>query len=118
MPRKPRLDVPGTLHHVIARGIERKPIFLDDTDRSLFLMRLKKVFLSTDARCLAWTFMPNHVHLLLRTGEVRLPKIMKRILTGYAMNFNSRHMRHGHLFQNRYKSILCQEDTYFLELVR
>ena len=62
--------------------------------------------------------MPNHFHLLLRTGNVAIATVMRRVLTGYAVGFNRRHHRHGHLFQNRYKSILCQEDPYFLELVR
>ncbi|MFB0532681.1 MAG: transposase, partial [Desulfatiglandales bacterium] len=57
-------------------------------------------------------------HLLLRTGGVPIATIMRRLLTRYAVTFNRRHRRHGHLFQNRYKSILCQEDPYLLELVR
>ena len=62
--------------------------------------------------------MPNHVHLLLRTGLMPLATVMKRLLTGYAQYFNRRHKRCGHLFQNRYKSILCEEEPYFLELFR
>ena len=61
---------------------------------------------------------PNHLHLLLRTGVTPIATVMRRLLTGYAVNFNHRHRRHGQLFQNRYKSILCQEDLYLLELVR
>ena len=60
----------------------------------------------------------QHAHILLRTGQTPLPTVMRRLLTGYAVSHNRRHRRHGHLFQNRYKSILCQEDTYLLELVR
>ncbi len=56
--------------------------------------------------------------LHLRTGEVPLSTVMRRLLTGYAVTYNHRHLRHGQLFQNRYKSILCQEDSYLLELVR
>ena len=62
--------------------------------------------------------MTNHFHLLLRTGAAPIATVMRRLLTGYAVSFNRRHRRHGHLFQNRYKSILCQEDPYLLELVR
>jgi len=62
--------------------------------------------------------MPNHFHLLLRTGSVPISSVMRRLLTGYAGSFNRRYRRHGHLFQNRYKSILCQEDAYLLNLVR
>ena len=68
--------------------------------------------------CFAWALMTNHFHLLLRTGTAPISTVMRRLLTGYAVNFNRRHRRHGHLFQNRYKSILCQEDAYLLELVR
>jgi putative transposase len=62
--------------------------------------------------------MTNHLHLSLRTGSAPIATVMRRLLTGYAVSFNRRHRRHGHLFQNRYKSILCQEDPYLLELVR
>jgi len=68
--------------------------------------------------CFAWSLMTNHFHLLLRTGPVPISTVMRRLLTGYAMHYNRRHRRSGHLFQNRYKSILCQEDSYLLELVR
>jgi putative transposase len=61
---------------------------------------------------------PNHFHLLLRTGPVPISTVMRRLLTGYALWYNRTHRRHGHLFQNRFKSILCQEDVYLLELVR
>ncbi|OQY43757.1 MAG: transposase, partial [Desulfobacteraceae bacterium 4572_87] len=61
--------------------------------------------------------MTNHVHLLLRTGKVPIASVMRRLLTGYAVKFNRKHNRHGHLFQNRYKSILCEEDAYLIQLV-
>ena len=67
---------------------------------------------------LAWSLMPNHFHLLVRTGATPLSSVMKKPLTGYVVNFNRRHKRHGYLFQNRYKSIVCDEERYLLELVR
>jgi REP element-mobilizing transposase RayT len=118
MPRNARIDAPGALHHIIVRGIERRKIFNDDIDRINFLDRLGKVLPETDTKCFAWALIPNHFHLLLRTGACPLSTVMRRLLTGHAMNFNRRHRRSGQLFQNRYKSILCQEDTYLLELVR
>ncbi len=118
MPRKARIDAPGALHHIIVRGIERRNIFLDDVDRENFLARLGAVIEDTQTACFAWALIPNHVHLLLRTGDGPISRVMQRLLTGYAVSFNRRHRRHGHLFQNRYKSILCQEDAYLLELVR
>ncbi len=118
MPRQSRIDTPGALHHVICRGIYRQNIFTDKEDYALFLKRLGDLLISTQTSCFAWALIPNHFHLLLRTGNVPISGVMKRLLTGYAVNFNRRHHRYGHLFQNRYKSILCQEDAYLLELVR
>ena len=118
MPRHARLDAPGALHHVICRGIERQAIVRDDTDRAAFVERLGGVLGATGTPCYAWAVLSNHIHLLLRTGGVPLTTVMRRVLTGYAGAFNRRHGRHGYLFQNRYKSILCQEEPYLLELVR
>ncbi len=72
----------------------------------------------TKTACYAWALMSNHVHMLLRTGDTALSTFMARLLTGYAAGFNRRHKRTGHLFQNRYRSIICQEDAYLKELVR
>lgn len=118
MPRKARIDAPGALHHIIARGIARRKVFDDNADRDFFVERLGKVLSDTETQCFAWALIPNHFHLLLKTGTTPISTVMKRLLTGYAMHYNRSHNRHGHLFQNRYKSILCQEDSYLLELVR
>ena len=109
MPRKARIDAPGALHHIIIRGIERKPIFKDNRDYQNFIERLGNILTDTNTPCFAWTLMKNHVHLLLRTWNTPISTVMRRMLTGYAQQFNRRHKRHGHLFKNRYKSILCQE---------
>jgi len=118
MPRQPRLDVPGLLQHVMARGIERRKIFRDDKDRKAFLERLALILEETQTQCYAWAILPNHFHLLLRSGSTPLSKVMRRLMTGYAVTFNKRYKRSGHLFQNRYKSIICEEDPYLLELIR
>ena len=118
MPRQPRLDAPGLLQHVMARGIERRKIFLDDKDRESFLERFANILEETQTQCYAWALIPNHFHLLLRTGPTPLSKVMRRLMTGYAVTFNKRHKRSGHLFQNRYKSVVCEEDPYLLELIR
>ncbi|MFO7687166.1 MAG: transposase [Desulfobacterales bacterium] len=118
MPRKSRIDASGALHHIIGRGIDRNLIFRDDLDRDRFLERLGALLSETQTACYAWALMPNHFHLLLRTGVSPVSGLMRRLLTGYAVVYNHRHRRCGHLFQNRYKSILCQEETYLLELVR
>ncbi len=118
MPRGPRLDTSGAIHHVMARGIEGRSIFSDDRDRQDWVDRLAVVGPETGLAVFAWALLPNHVHLLVRTGKRPLATTMRRLLTGYAGTFNRRHKRSGHLFQNRYKSILVEEEPYLLELVR
>jgi putative transposase len=118
MPRRARIDAPGALHHIMCRGIERREIFRDEADRNYFVKRFGRLVSETKTACYAWALLPNHFHLLLKTGNLPISTVMRRLLTGYAVSFNRRHHRTGHLFQNRYKSILCQEDAYLLELVR
>jgi len=95
MPRHARLDAPGTLHHVMGRGIERTKIFQTDTDRNDFVTRLAALCEKGNLVVYAWALMPNHFHLLLRTGARPLFQSMKRLLTGYVVNFNLRHKRYG-----------------------
>ncbi|MGD0489630.1 MAG: transposase [Syntrophorhabdales bacterium] len=118
MPRKPRLDIEGALHHVMVRGIERCKLFRSKKDYEDLIRRFQDVFTSGKATVYAWVLIPNHVHLLIRTGVEPLSRVMRKILTGYAVSFNRRHKRTGHLFQNRFKSILVEEEPYFLQLVR
>jgi REP element-mobilizing transposase RayT len=118
MPRRARLDAPGTLHHVMVRGIERGKIIDDDSDRENFVSRLGQLAADTHTAIYAWALMSNHAHILLRSSTFGLSDFMRRFLTGYAISYNRRHRRWGHLFQNRYKSIICEEDSYFKELVR
>jgi len=100
------------------RGIERRKIFDDDKDRENFIERLSILLPETKTQCCAWSFLSNHAHFLLRSGPAGIAALMRRLLTGYAVFYNRRHKRHGQLFQNRYKSIICQEDLYLRELVR
>jgi putative transposase len=102
----------------MARGIERRKLFLDDKDRQSLLDRLAIILEEIQTQCYAWPLIPNHFHLLLRTGPTPLSKVMRKLMTGYAVTFNKRHKRAGHLFQNRYKSVVCEEDAYLLELIR
>ncbi|MBW2480333.1 MAG: transposase [Deltaproteobacteria bacterium] len=118
MPRQSRLDAPGVLHHVMGRGIEKRNIFINDADRHDFIERLGALSNEGAMDIYAWALLPNHFHLLCKTRNRPLASSMRKLLTGYVVNFNHRHRRHGHLFQNRYKSIVCQEDKYFKELVR
>jgi REP element-mobilizing transposase RayT len=102
----------------MVRGIEGRSIFRDDRDRDDFVRRLGEVAIAKDLTIYAWALLPNHFHLLLRTGRTPLARAMRSLLTGYAGTFNRRHGRRGHLFQNRYKSIVVEEEPYLLELVR
>ncbi|NTW68236.1 MAG: hypothetical protein HGB23_00120 [Chlorobiaceae bacterium] len=117
MPRGARLDAPGTLHHVMVRGIEGNSIVFDDADRAFFVSRMGKIATATATKIYAWALMTNHAHILLRSGAAGLSTFMRKLLTCYAAGFNRTHNRHGHLFQNRYKSIVCEEEPYFLRLV-
>ena len=100
------------------RGMEGTPIFRQDSDRQTFLDRLGKLIVATGTTILAWVLMDNHVHLLIFSGPKGISQIMRRLLTGYAIYYNRRYSRKGHLFQDRYKSIVCDKDSYLLELVR
>ena len=113
-----RLDTPGALHHVMARGIEGADIFRTDEDRMTSWIPSAKQCKAESLKVYAWALIPNHIHLLVRTGNRPIFASMRKILTGYVVRFNRRHQRQGHLFQNRYKSILCEDDPYLLELTR
>jgi REP element-mobilizing transposase RayT len=112
------LDAEGTIHHVIVRGIEQRRIFDDDGDRRSFISRLATVAVETETTIYAWALLPNHAHALIRSGPLGISKFMRRLLTGYAVYYNRKHDRRGYLFQNRYKSIICDEEAYFRELIR
>jgi putative transposase len=118
MPRSARIDLPDLLQHVIVRGVDRCDIFRDDADRRRFLKGFSRLLVQTGTECIVWSLMTNHFHLLVRPRKTRLASFMRRLLTGYAISFNLCHKRSGHLFQNRYKSLVCEEDAYLLELVR
>jgi putative transposase len=118
MPRQARLDAPGTLHHIIGRAIDGTLLFCERRDRENFLSRIPPLMRTTGARILAWALMENHFHLLVLSGQHRISKFMRCLLTGYALFYNRKYRRRGHLFQDRYKSIVCEKDTYFQELIR
>ena len=118
MPRQARLDAPGTLHHVIVRGMDGLDIFRNDRDRTNFLSRVALLIDKTQTRILAWALLDNHLHLLLLSGPSGMAQFMRRLLTGYAVEFNRKYRRRGHVFQDRYKSIVCEKETYLSELIR
>ena len=95
MPRQSRIDAPGALHHVMIRGIERRKIFQDDKDRDSFLDRLGGILLESSTPCYAWSLLSNHAHFLLRTGKISISRVMRKLLTGYAVTFTRRYHRHA-----------------------
>jgi len=102
----------------MVRGLDRQVIFRDDRDRDDFVRRVAALAEAGYLAVYAFAVLPNHVHLLVRTQTRPLSRNMRSLLTGYAGQFNRRHRRTGHLFQNRYKSIVVDEEVYFLELQR
>jgi len=102
----------------MGRGIEGAKIFQTREDREYLLVRLGELCRVGALRVYAWALMDNHLHLLVKSGNQSLSPSMRRLLTGYVINFNHRYRRYGHLFQNRYKSIIYEEDPYLLELTR
>ena len=118
MPRMGRLHVDGGCYHVMGRGIERREIFYTDADKQDFIHRLGKCLETTGISCYAWSVMPNHYHLLLKVSTRPLSDLMRKLLSGFAIGHNRRHNRVGYVFQNRFKSILCDEDEYLLQLIR
>jgi putative transposase len=118
MSRKPRIHLPGGLYHVISRGNQRQDLFLSEIDLKRFLSFLSEYKIRYSFRLYAYALMKNHIHLLLEVGEISLSKIMQSILFRYTRYFNRRYEKIGHLFQGRYKAILCDKDAYLLELVR
>lgn len=118
MARPLRIEFPGALYHLTARGNAQEPIFLDDRDRQSFLQILEKTLSDCNGICHAYCLMTNHYHLLMETPEANLSRIMKQINGIYTQRFNRKHQRVGHLFQGRFKSIIVDKDAYLLELCR
>lgn len=118
MARPPRIEVPGALYHVIARGNQRRTIFRDAVDYRRYLDLLARYQQRQGFTLYAYVLLPNHLHLLLSPGRFALSKTMQGLQQTYTRHFNQRYRVVGHCFQGRYKAILCQSDAYLLELVR
>lgn len=101
----------------MARGVDGREIFADDWDRRLFLSVISELRLEMPFTLFAYCLMPNHFHLVIRIGQIPLSRILQRLLTRYVLTFNNRHAHAGHLFQARYKAIVCIDDSYLLRLV-
>ena len=118
MARRPRVEFAGGLYHVICRGNQQQAISRSDADRKYYLESLERYRQRYGFKVYAYVLMSNHVHLLLVTGEVPLSRIIQRLQLRYTGYFNRKYNKVGHLFQGRYKAILCDRDAYLLELVR
>jgi len=118
MARRPRIFAPGLLYHVIVRGNQRQKTFFADRDYQAYLERLAKYRERYGVGVYAYCLMPNHVHLLLGCSDIPLSRFMQGLQQSFTQYFNRAHRKVGHLFQGRYKAIVCDRDEYLLELVR
>lgn len=118
MARPTRVHFPGAVYHVIARGNNRESVFLSDADKSYYLKLLARYKLKYPYSLYAYILMDNHLHLLLAVKEQPLARIMQGIQQSYTQYFNKVHARVGHVFQQRYKALLCRSDSYLLTLLR
>ncbi len=118
MARNPRINTTGVIFHTFARGNNREPVFLESSDYQRFLSNLDRYQKDLGYTLLAYSLMPNHFHVLLRTEKQPLSKILQVLLTAHTMYFNKKHDRVGHVFGGRFKSIAVEKETYLLEVVR
>lgn len=116
MPRGVRISFENAFYHVFNRGLNKQKIFLEDGDFIYFLKKLDnlKKEKNFDHSIYSYVLMPNHFHLLIQTRKINISQIMSSLLTSYSMYFNHKYERVGVLFQNRFKSKLCDKETYFL----
>ena len=118
MTRTPRVEYPGALYHVTARGVQRGAIFLDDSDRRQLVRLLASTMNAGNAHAFAYCLMGNHYHFVIQTREANLSALMHRINSSYSQAFNRRHQRAGHLLEGRFKAIHVDREDYLLEVCR
>ena len=118
MPRRPRIEFEGAIYHVMARGNARQRIVRDDHDRERLLDDLRRTVLRCGWELLAFVFMENHLHLLLKTPRPNLARGMQQFLSSYAIWHGRRHRRVGHLFQGRYRAELIEDESYYWTVSR
>ncbi len=116
MPRGPRFVFQNAFYHVFNRGINKQPIFLSETDYHFFLDKLHNLKKKYDHSIYAFCLMPNHFHISIQTRKASISKIMASLSTSYSMYFNRTYNHFGPIFQNRFKSILVENDSYFIQL--
>lgn len=116
MPRGPRFIFQNAFYHVFNRGINKQPMFLSETDYHFFLDKLHALKKKYDHSLYAFCLMPNHFHISIQTRKASISKIMASLSTSYSMYFNRTYNHFGPVFQNRFKSILIENDSYFIQL--
>ncbi|MFC1667753.1 transposase [Chlamydiota bacterium] len=118
MARQLRIEFYGACYHIISRGNQNQLIFDDNKDYLKLMSLLKRLVEEKNIILYAYCLMPNHFHLLMETPCGNLSKAMQWLNTSYSVYYNHRHEKKGHLFQGRFKSILVEKESYFLELNR
>jgi putative transposase len=118
MPRKPRIEFSDAFYHVIVRGNQKQRVFKDAADFQKYLLTLTVYKNRTGCRIYAHVLMNNHLHLLIETKDIPLSKVMQGVNQTYTMYFNRRYRTVGHLFQGRYKAIVCDREAYLLGLLK
>lgn len=116
MPRGPRFVFENAFYHVFNRGINKQDIFLSEDDYGFFIKKLKDLKKKYDHSVYSFCLMPNHFHISIQTRKAPISKIMSSLITSYSMYFNRTHNHFGSVFQNRFKSILIENNSYFLKL--
>ncbi|MBD3393605.1 MAG: transposase [Chitinivibrionales bacterium] len=118
MPRMQSLESPGAMVHIMARGLDGMCIFRQEEDKEVFLRRFTSHIADVGYHCYAWCLMDNHYHFFLRTNELPMSRLMRPLNGGYARWFNRKYRRRGYVFQDRFKSVVCQDSAYARELIR
>lgn len=118
MARVNRIEYYGAYYHVIQRGVNQEHIFQSPGDKSHLLEILSDSKEQYDFKLFAYVIMDNHYHLLIQTLNIPISKIMHQVNMKYAIYYNTKYERVGHVFENRYKGILVQDDTYFITLIK
>lgn len=118
MPRQPRVHFPGAIFHVIVRGNNQQPVFLNDDDKFRYLNRIEFYQQKFPFQIFAYVLMSNHAHLIIQVQDHQLAQIMQGIQQSYTHYYNRKYDCSGHVFQQRYKALLCQKDDYLLALIK
>jgi len=118
MARRARIEYEGACYHVVTRGNRKEPIFLDNEDKKRFLSKLRQYKRRYGFLLYAYALMDNHIHLVIETTRVPLSRIMQGVLQSHTQWHNRKYKTVGHVFQGRYKAILCDRNAYLLQLIR